>query len=1013
MHTLRVLSASGGSSHRGRGSGGWGPHLRRLVLLGVAALACVLGIVRHAEPVAAAGCTVSALTDTGAGTGTSGDLRYCLIRSTSGDVITIGVTGTITLSGMLTIPTNMSISGPTSGAGVTIDGGNARGLLDVPSGVSASIANVTLAHGNASTDGGAITNSGTLSLSACVLSANSAGGGGGGAIRNNGTLTITNSTFSGNSAALGGGGILNFGTLTVVGSTFSANTANYGGGILNDIGGTLSLTNSTLSGNIASLGGGIVSNGSATLTNDTISGNATACPSCNGGGIFTTTAITLTNTIVAGNISPHPDIHGTVTSGGHNLIGSTSGTGGITGGVNGDIVTSAPLLGPLRNNSGPTQTIGLRPGSPAIDAGNATVCAGTSGPAPVAGKDQRGLSRAAARCAIGAYEPQHFAFTVGTTRDSGSAGTIAECQNATNATCRLRDAIGFALDTTTITFNGTGRGTIAVVSTLTLTADVAIVGPTSEPGVTVDGQHATQIFVTGSGTTTSISNLTITNGKGNIGGGIANYGALNVTGSTITGNTANASGGIYNDVNATLTLTASTISGNSAAFSGGTGGGGIGNNGTMTIIGCTFRHNTVTGSLFARGGAINTYGSLSITNSTFTGNQGDEGGAIYGNGTLTITNSTIAGNSAGAGGGVFLVSPLSLTNTIIAANTAVNGTAFGNDIKGTVSSGSHNLVSSIEGATGITNGTQGDIVNPAPLIGAPGNYGGTTETLPLLPGSPAVDAGDDAICAATTGTLPVNARDQRGVTRPQGAHCDIGAFESRGFTLTITGGNNQYGGINLAFPAPLSVTLASAYGEPIQGARVAFTVTPAGGGATATLAPTAAVPVGTNGGASVTASANGTPGTYTVAATVVGTPSVAPATFTLTNAPYISGVSPASGSIQGGNQVTISGLGFTSAANMQVLVDGTPLPAASIVSATPAQFVFIAPAHAAGAATVTATANGSPMSGSATYTYGTVTTLPGGHPQGGIPGSGNTLPAARPSGTTPATNPASLPSPRP
>ena len=52
-----------------------------------------------------------------------------------------------------------------------------------------------------------------------------------------------------------------------------------------------------------------------------------------------------------------------------------------------------------------------------------------------------------------------------------------------------------------------------------------------------------------------------------------------------------------------------------------------------------------------------------------------------------------------------------------------------------------------------------------------------TPSLPLLPGSPAIDAGDDAVCAQT-GADKVNGVDQRGVTRPQGAHCDIGAFES-------------------------------------------------------------------------------------------------------------------------------------------------------------------------------------------------------------------------------------------
>src|SRR5262249_20459306 len=106
-----------------------------------------------------------------------------------------------------------------------------------------------------------------------------------------------------------------------------------------------------------------------------------------------------------------------------------------------------------------------------------------------------------------------------------------------------------------------------------------------------------------------------------------------------------------------------------------------------------------------------------------------------------------------------------------------------------------------------------------PLLAPLGNYGGPTQNMALRPGSPAIDPG------TSTGAP---AQDQRGVSRPQGAAVDIGAFESRGFTLSITGGNSQQAIVNTAFAAPLSVHVTSAFGEPVQGGMVTFTA-PSGG----------------------------------------------------------------------------------------------------------------------------------------------------------------------------------------
>jgi hypothetical protein len=210
--------------------------------------------------------------------------------------------------------------------------------------------------------GGLWVNGGSLTLASSTIASNQGTGGSpgrfgqspgeglGGGLSSGGTLTVTGSTLSRNSASRSGGGIynLNIGTLTVTDSTFSGNSAIYGGGGIANLG-TLTVTNCTLSGNSAtfSTGGGISEYPSAT----------THCR----------------NSLLAGNTAPgSPDLGGTLTSQGHNLIGD--GTGGSGYDPTDLVGTSAapidPLLGPLQDNGGPTQTHALLPGSPAIDAGN-------------------------------------------------------------------------------------------------------------------------------------------------------------------------------------------------------------------------------------------------------------------------------------------------------------------------------------------------------------------------------------------------------------------------------------------------------------------------------------------------------------------------------------------------------------------------------------------------------------------------------------------------------------------
>jgi hypothetical protein len=256
-------------------------------------------------------------------------------------------------------------------------------------------------------DGGGIANSGTMTLINSSVTGNVTGtdswsdpwvypwfwghgGGNGGGMYNSGTMILTNSTVSDNTSNLGqafefhgyfwagdGGGIYNgSGTVTLTNSTVAGNQSSWlgggicdGGGIYNGSG-TVTLTNSTVAGNQSSwLGGGIYDgSGTVTLTNSTVAGNqSSGWPGWRGGGgIFSSGSATLTNTIVANNPSGG-DLSGFGTVAGRsNLIGD--GSGGLDPATN--LLNVDPKLGPLQDNGGPTMTMALLPGSPAIDAGS-------------------------------------------------------------------------------------------------------------------------------------------------------------------------------------------------------------------------------------------------------------------------------------------------------------------------------------------------------------------------------------------------------------------------------------------------------------------------------------------------------------------------------------------------------------------------------------------------------------------------------------------------------------------
>lgn len=289
------------------------------------------------------------------------------------------------------------------------------------------------------------------------------------------------------------------------------------------------------------------------------------------------------------------------------------------------------------------------------------------------------------------------------------------------------------------------------------------------------------------------SNVAISNGNSSgLGGGIYSGGALIIGNSNLSNNRAANLGGAIYAVTTTGTITGSILSGNHTQGALGGGGMVLAPNSAIIVDGTSFYNNDSTSA----GGAITNFGNLAVTNSSIYSNTAIGGGGIFNVGTvtmtnvtiannratsnsggglfnacfgfvctnpgmITVTNSTIAGNSASTtGGGIFddVNVTVTLTNTIVANNTASSGA----NCIGTIIDGGKNLQWNPNTGCGFA------LAAGDPKLAPLANYGGATKTMGLFVGSAALEAALDAACPA---------KDQRGVTRPQGNHCDIGAFE--------------------------------------------------------------------------------------------------------------------------------------------------------------------------------------------------------------------------------------------
>jgi predicted outer membrane repeat protein len=385
--------------------------------------------------------------------------------------------------------------------------------------------------------------------------------------------------------------------------------------------------------------------------------------------------------------------------------------------------------------------------------------------------------------------PAHAAgFTVTTLDDSG-AGSLREAIGQANAQA----------GPDTITFNVTG--TIDLASTLpAISDDLTIDGPGASE-LAISGEDTVRVLKVTSDVALNLSGVTVENGASPFisgdetagkGGGIYNQnGTLTISESTFSSNSAAFEGGAIYSLDGTLMVQDSTLFGNSSASQGGA----ISNTyGTLMI-----QDSTLSGNIgkFGGGGIRNTYGTVTLQNSTLFGNSSDsQGGGIDTSfGTVTVQNSTLSGNIGKFGGGGISNSygPVTVQNSTLANNSAsfgasgistayntvaIKNTIIANELEGENCAAVFSSISD-DGGNLSSDGTcftaETSQINVDPRLDPEGlkDNGGPTQTIALLPDSPAIDA--------ATGDCPDT--DQRGVERPQDgngdgtASCDIGAFE--------------------------------------------------------------------------------------------------------------------------------------------------------------------------------------------------------------------------------------------
>lgn len=694
--------------------------------------------------------------------------------------------------------------------------GNGGGL-HVSGSATITIANGIITGNSAASEGGGLWNQAgsTLTVVDSLIFRNEARGndatnGGGGIFNNGGIVIVTGSS-------------------TTISNNFASGTAGSGGGIFNDVGGTVTVTDAKILSNVANrAGGGIeaVAGTTTNLTNVLLSMNNTgvapdsvAAPG-NGGGFHITGAgnATITGGEVSDNVAAR--------EGG----GLWNGSGIMT--INGTLITRNRAQGPAAddggggvfNNGGTVNvtgaTISNNLASGAAGSGGGVLS--LAGPVTLTGTT---VSFNSANRAGGAIEVVDGNLNIGfSTFSSNNVNGAAGTANPGNGgAIHTSGNAAVAIQSGSFTGNEAARegGAIWIQgsSSLNTSSNVFFVnnaahGPTADDGGgalfnnggsivltdtlmfanRADGANgsggaifnlggsilATNLFVgtntasragggiEDSGGTLQLNNSTLANNSALSSPG--NGGGLHITGASVVGldrtlvsqNFAQAEGGgLWNSSSGSLTIVRSTVDRNSSPMGGGVFNDGAG--GTIRFRSSTVSRNRATAN---GGGILSEGGRVEALNSTISSNSAVNGAGIQQlGGTVDLTSVSIASNTASSSGGGANVSAGTLTalNSLIASNSAVTGP----DFSGTLNSGGRNLIGDVGGAV-IVGSSAGNQTNVNPLLGPLQNIGGPTETHPLLTGSPARDAGSNAVLGL----------DQRGIVRPQGTAFDIGAFEA-------------------------------------------------------------------------------------------------------------------------------------------------------------------------------------------------------------------------------------------
>ena len=271
--------------------------------------------------------------------------------------------------------------------------------------------------------------------------------------------------------------------------------------------------------------------------------------------------------------------------------------------------------------------------------------------------------------------------------------------------------------------------------------------------------------------TVSLIQATLTGCNGGEGGAVFTAGILNIVNSNLTGNAATVDGGAVSNEGGTVSISSSVLNFNSAVDSGGAVAS-VANNSVTTITETVISGNVASGG----GGVANDFGLVTITNTTISGNQASNsgGGIQTADGTTVMNNLTIAGNTAAnQGGGFDGNTNFTIANSIIAGNKIAGKEADCSSAGGASQAGvslGYNLIQNVTGCM-LTGNTTTNITGVDPML-APL----AANVLALLPGSPAIGAGSPSTPGSGGSSCAII--DQRGIFRPEGTRCDIGAFES-------------------------------------------------------------------------------------------------------------------------------------------------------------------------------------------------------------------------------------------